>query len=70
IVLKWRCRSWPDEHYARVALTFKDRAAQTELQLECQGVPLPSEDSTRQCWKQQYFDETRVLLQPSKDRTE
>ncbi|NXG76951.1 AHSA2 ATPase, partial [Baryphthengus martii] len=70
IVLKWRCRSWPDEHYATVALNFKDVAAQTELQLECKGVPVSHEDSTRQCWKQQYFEEIRLLLQQSKDNLE
>ncbi|NXE10299.1 AHSA2 ATPase, partial [Lophotis ruficrista] len=70
IVLKWRCRSWPDEHYATVALNFKDMAAQTELQLECKGVPLSNEDSTRQWWKQRYFEEIRSLLQQSQDNTE
>ncbi|NXU94643.1 AHSA2 ATPase, partial [Xiphorhynchus elegans] len=67
IVLKWRCRSWPDEHYATVALTFKDTAAQTELQLECTGVPVSAEESTRHCWKQQYFEEIQSFLQQSKD---
>ncbi|NXR04322.1 AHSA2 ATPase, partial [Sagittarius serpentarius] len=43
IVLKWRCRTWP-EHYATVALNFKDMAAQTELQSECK-VPVSNEDS-------------------------
>ncbi|XP_008941216.1 PREDICTED: activator of 90 kDa heat shock protein ATPase homolog 2, partial [Merops nubicus] len=70
LVLKWRCRSWPDEHYATVALTFKDMGAQTELQLECKGVPVSDEDSTRQCWKKQYFEEIHVLLQQSKDNME
>ncbi|XP_009317906.1 PREDICTED: activator of 90 kDa heat shock protein ATPase homolog 2 [Pygoscelis adeliae] len=70
IVLKWRCRNWPDEHYATVALNFKDMAAQTELQLECKGVPVANEDSTRQCWKKQYFEEIRVLLQQAKDELE
>ncbi|KGL94148.1 Activator of 90 kDa heat shock protein ATPase 2, partial [Charadrius vociferus] len=70
IVLKWRCRSWPDEHYATVTLNFKDTAAETELQLECKGVPVSNEDSTRQCWKQQYFEEIRTLLQQSKDNME
>ncbi|NXP76108.1 AHSA2 ATPase, partial [Ramphastos sulfuratus] len=65
IVLKWRCRSWPDEHYATVALNFRDMAVQTELQVECKGVPVSHEDSTRQCWKQQYFEEIHILLQQS-----
>uniref|UniRef100_A0A8C8R853 Activator of Hsp90 ATPase homologue 1/2-like C-terminal domain-containing protein n=1 Tax=Pelusios castaneus TaxID=367368 RepID=A0A8C8R853_9SAUR len=63
IVMKWRCRNWPEEHYATVALNFKDRGAQTELQLECKGVPVCCEDSTRQCWQKQHFEEIHVLLQ-------
>ncbi|KFR16955.1 Activator of 90 kDa heat shock protein ATPase 2, partial [Opisthocomus hoazin] len=70
IVLKWRCRNWPYEHYATVALNFKDMAPQTELQLECNGVPVSSEDSTRQCWKKQYFEGIHILLQQSKDNVE
>ncbi|NXR70966.1 AHSA2 ATPase, partial [Pycnonotus jocosus] len=70
LVLKWRCRSWPDEHYATVALTFQDVAAQSELELECKGVPVAHEESTRQCWKKQYFEEIRNLLQQSKDNME
>ncbi|NXY80949.1 AHSA2 ATPase, partial [Alcedo cyanopectus] len=70
LVLKWRCRSWPDEHYATVTLTFTAVAAQTELQVECRGVPVPHEDSTRQCWKKQYFEEIHLLLQQSKDNME
>lgn len=60
----------PLEHYAMVALNFKDLAAQTELQLECKGVPVSNEESTRRCWKQQYFEEIRILLQQSQDTME
>ncbi|NWI17696.1 AHSA2 ATPase, partial [Crypturellus soui] len=70
IVLKWRCRNWPDEHYAMVTLNFKAAAAQTEVQLECKGVPVSNEDSTRQCWKKQYFEEIHTLLQQPRDGTE
>ncbi|NWI42727.1 AHSA2 ATPase, partial [Picathartes gymnocephalus] len=70
IVLKWRCRSWPDEHYATVALNFQDLAARSELELECKGVPVSHEESTRQCWKKQYFEEIHLLLQQSKDNME
>ncbi|XP_030413705.1 activator of 90 kDa heat shock protein ATPase homolog 2-like [Gopherus evgoodei] len=70
IVMKWRCRNWPHEHYATVALNFKDQVTQTELQLECKGVPVCNEDSTRQCWQKQHFEEIRVLLQQPKVNTE
>ncbi|EMP31758.1 Activator of 90 kDa heat shock protein ATPase like protein 2 [Chelonia mydas] len=70
IVMKWRCRDWPHEHYATVALNFKDRATQTELQVECKGVPVCNEDSTRQRWQKQHFEEIRVLLQQTKVNAE
>lgn len=60
----------PSEHYATVALTFQDLAAQSELELECKGVPVAHEESTRQCWKKQYFEEIHLLLQQSKDNME
>lgn len=60
----------PSEHYATVALTFQDMAAQSELELECKGVPVAHEESTRQCWKKQYFEEIHILLQQSKDNME
>ncbi|NWR55611.1 AHSA2 ATPase, partial [Bucorvus abyssinicus] len=62
-----KMRGGGEEHYATVALNFKAMAAQTELQLECQGVPVPDEDSTRHCWKQQHFEEIHTLLQRSKE---
>ncbi|XP_075781663.1 activator of 90 kDa heat shock protein ATPase homolog 2 isoform X2 [Pelodiscus sinensis] len=70
IIMKWRCRNWPYEHYATIALNFKDQATQTELQLECKGVPACNEDSTRQCWQKQHFEEIHVLLQQTKVNAE
>ncbi|KAM9070205.1 activator of 90 kDa heat shock protein ATPase homolog 2-like isoform 2-T2 [Sarcophilus harrisii] len=59
IVMKWRCKSWPEEHYATVALSFVPVAEQTELQLNCKGVPVCKEESTRQCWEKQHFEEIK-----------
>ncbi|XP_072491575.1 activator of 90 kDa heat shock protein ATPase homolog 2-like isoform X2 [Notamacropus eugenii] len=59
IVMKWRCKSWPEEHYATVALNFLPMVGQTELQLNCKGVPVCKEESTRQCWEKQHFEEIK-----------
>lgn len=34
----------PSEHYATVALNFQNMVAETELQLECKGVPVSNEE--------------------------
>ncbi|XP_044516612.1 activator of 90 kDa heat shock protein ATPase homolog 2-like isoform X1 [Gracilinanus agilis] len=59
IVMKWRCKSWPEEHYATVALNFVPVVGQTELQLNCKGVPVCKEESMRQCWEKQHFEEIK-----------
>ncbi|XP_027995662.2 activator of 90 kDa heat shock protein ATPase homolog 2 isoform X1 [Eptesicus fuscus] len=63
IVMKWRCRSWPEEHYATVVLNFVPTPGQTELQLDCKGVPVCKEENMKFCWQKQHFEEIKGLLQ-------
>ncbi|XP_030777515.1 activator of 90 kDa heat shock protein ATPase homolog 2 isoform X2 [Rhinopithecus roxellana] len=49
IVMKWRCRNWPE--------------GQTELQLDCKGVPVCKEENMKFCWQKQHFEEIKGLLQ-------
>ncbi|KAL3979245.1 G protein-coupled receptor kinase [Sarotherodon galilaeus] len=55
IDMKWRFRTWPSDHYASVSLELDDRGDDTELRLECRGVPLGEEDSTREGWTRFYL---------------
>ncbi|XP_039096254.1 putative activator of 90 kDa heat shock protein ATPase homolog 2 isoform X2 [Hyaena hyaena] len=63
IVMKWRYRNWPEEHYATVALNFVPAPGQTELQLDCKGVPVCKEGGMKFCWQKQHFEEIKGLLQ-------
>nr|XP_061798837.1 activator of 90 kDa heat shock protein ATPase homolog 1-like [Nerophis lumbriciformis] len=56
IVMKWRYNNWPCEHYATVTLTFADRRNETELRMDCRGVPNDDEDRTRDGWRRFYFE--------------
>ncbi|XP_022057963.1 activator of 90 kDa heat shock protein ATPase homolog 1b [Acanthochromis polyacanthus] len=55
IVMKWRYNTWPCEHYATITLSFLDRSSETELKVECRGVPDSEEEQTREGWKRYYF---------------
>ncbi|XP_069028767.1 activator of 90 kDa heat shock protein ATPase homolog 1a [Embiotoca jacksoni] len=55
IEMRWRFRTWPSEHYATVLLELDDRGDETELRMECRGVPAWEEDSTRGGWNRFYF---------------
>ncbi|XP_069772174.1 activator of 90 kDa heat shock protein ATPase homolog 1b isoform X2 [Narcine bancroftii] len=56
ILMKWRYKSWPTEHYATIKMTFSAKNDGTELQVECRGVPLGEEDQTKAGWQHYYFD--------------
>uniref|UniRef100_A0A2I3SRF8 Activator of Hsp90 ATPase homologue 1/2-like C-terminal domain-containing protein n=2 Tax=Pan TaxID=9596 RepID=A0A2I3SRF8_PANTR len=60
IIMKWRCRNWPEEHYAMVALNFVPTLGQTELQLK---EFLSKEENMKFCWQKQHFEEIKGLLQ-------
>ncbi|XP_062406979.1 activator of 90 kDa heat shock protein ATPase homolog 1a [Sardina pilchardus] len=55
IVMKWRFKTWPCEHYATVTLTLKDKGDETELHLDARGVPTNEEDRTKEGWLRYYF---------------
>ncbi|XP_041814902.1 activator of 90 kDa heat shock protein ATPase homolog 1-like [Chelmon rostratus] len=55
IEMRWRFRTWPSEHYATVSLELEDGGDETELRMECRGVPAGEEDSTREGWTRFYF---------------
>nr|XP_055098287.1 putative activator of 90 kDa heat shock protein ATPase homolog 2 isoform X2 [Symphalangus syndactylus] len=63
IIMKWRCRNWPGEHYAMVALNFVPTLGQTDLQLDCKGVPICKEENMKFCWQKQHVEEIKGLLQ-------
>ncbi|KAJ3607169.1 hypothetical protein NHX12_026682 [Muraenolepis orangiensis] len=55
IVMKWRFKTWPSEHYATIRLGLKDQGDQTELSLDCKEVPSEEEERTMEGWKKYYF---------------
>ncbi|XP_026164122.1 activator of 90 kDa heat shock protein ATPase homolog 1-like isoform X2 [Mastacembelus armatus] len=55
IGMRWRFRTWPSKHYATIRLDLEGRGDETELRMECQGVPVGEEDSTREGWTRFYF---------------
>ncbi|MBN3305078.1 AHSA1 ATPase, partial [Amia calva] len=56
IVMKWRYKTWPCEHYATITVNFINRSHETELKVECKGVPVSEEERTRQGWQRYYFE--------------
>lgn len=56
IVMKWRFKTWPSEHYATVTLVLKDKGDETELELEARGVPTNEEERTKEGWLRYYFE--------------
>ncbi|XP_069350907.1 LOW QUALITY PROTEIN: activator of 90 kDa heat shock protein ATPase homolog 2-like [Eulemur rufifrons] len=70
IVMKWRCRNWPEEHYATVVLNSVPTVGQTELQSDCKGVPVCEEENMKFCWQKQHFEEIKGIMHFEVERTE
>uniref|UniRef100_UPI003AACBA0C activator of 90 kDa heat shock protein ATPase homolog 1-like isoform X1 n=1 Tax=Centroberyx gerrardi TaxID=166262 RepID=UPI003AACBA0C len=56
IVMRWRFKTWPSEHHATIGLDLKDRGDETELRMECRGVPSAEEERTKEGWRRYYFE--------------
>jgi len=56
IVMRWRFKSWPSDHYATISLAFRDKGDETELNLEAKGVPSDEEERTKEGWRRFYFE--------------
>lgn len=50
------------EHYATVSLDLKDQGDETELKMECHGVPTGEEESTREGWTRFYFQAIKQVF--------
>ena len=56
IVMQWRQKSWPDEHYSTVTLDLDQTEDGTELTLTQTGVPEAEYEKTVEGWKRYYWD--------------
>jgi activator of HSP90 ATPase len=56
IVMKWRNKRWPDEHYSIVTLEFEEQEDCTRLSLNQTGIPHNFIENTEDGWKNFYLN--------------
>ncbi|XP_056150899.1 activator of 90 kDa heat shock protein ATPase homolog 1-like [Lampris incognitus] len=56
LVMRWRFKTWPSEHYAIISLVLKEHGDETNLKMDCKGVPVGEEERTREGWRRYYFE--------------
>ena len=59
IVMRWRFKSWPSDHYSRVTIELTDSPDGTQLTLRQVGVPDTDADRTQQGWTNYYWQSIR-----------
>lgn len=52
---KWRFRSWPENHYSDVTITFEEKDDCTAIVVTQKGVPVNDFERTENGWRQFYF---------------
>lgn len=56
IKMRWRYKTWPDEHYSDVTIKLDEKEDCTELSLTQTGVPESDHERTRQGWRDHYWE--------------
>lgn len=55
IEMRWRFKTWPDEHYSKVVIELSQQADGTELRLSQTGIPTNDFDRTKEGWQNYYW---------------
>ena len=53
--MRWRFKTWPDEHYSNVVIELNQQADGTDLKLSQTGIPTNDFDRTREGWHNYYW---------------
>lgn len=62
IVLKWRFKSWPNDHFSDVVLNFVENIDCTVVSLFQSGIPKEELENTKEGWKRYYWNSMRRSL--------
>lgn len=62
IVMQWRFRNWPEEHYSLVTLDLEQRDDCTIIKLNQTGVPSTEYEKTQEGWKNYYWRSIKQRL--------
>eukprot|EP00118_Oscarella_pearsei_P002396 m.10452 g.10452 ORF g.10452 m.10452 type:complete len:343 (+) comp22321_c0_seq1:150-1178(+) len=62
VVQTWRLKEWPDGHFSRVVLEFRQTEDSTELKLTQTGVPDFDLDRTIGGWKEKYWKTIKMTF--------
>jgi len=55
IGMRWRFKTWPDEHYSNVTIELTQKDDGTELRLTQTGIPTAEYDRTKEGWLNYYW---------------
>ena len=62
ICMRWRSKSWPNEHYSNVTLELKQKDCTTDLVLTQTGIPDNEYDRTKEGWHQYYWEPIKMTF--------
>ncbi|XP_055880632.1 activator of 90 kDa heat shock protein ATPase homolog 1-like [Biomphalaria glabrata] len=62
LVMRWRVKTWPPEHYSQVTIELSDKEGTTTLNLKQTGVPEAEVTKTKEGWKENYWNRMRQIF--------
>lgn len=62
VCMRWRLKSWPDEHYSNVTIELAEKEGETVLSLKQTGVPDREVEKTREGWQLNFWERMRQVF--------
>ncbi|XP_076442222.1 activator of 90 kDa heat shock protein ATPase homolog 1-like [Babylonia areolata] len=62
VCMRWRMKSWPDEHYSVVTIELEQKQDSTVLSMKQVGVPQRELDRTQEGWKVNFWERMKMVF--------
>lgn len=62
VCMRWRMKSWPDEHYSSVTIELEEKGGDTTLSLKQTGVPQQEKDRTQEGWRVNFWEQMKTVF--------
>ncbi|KAL8583541.1 hypothetical protein ACOMHN_054857 [Nucella lapillus] len=62
VCMRWRMKSWPEEHYSIVTIDLVEKEGDTVLSMKQTGVPQQERDRTQEGWKVNFWERIKTIF--------
>lgn len=62
VCMRWRMKTWPEEHYSNVTIDLEEKEGETVLSMKQTGVPQQKRESTQEGWRMNFWERIKMCF--------